>query len=242
MALREKQTDPSGKVWYGQFLTYGRIAAWLDGAVTARTVRRWMAELTKAGIVDAQIAPMRQGMYLRLAFGAAREFRHQQLPLFDNLWKSSGKNAKHPKNIDEKLQNAAEPLKIIGKTGDIGKFSVGTSPDKNGVLVRSQMAAVKQYKPQLQIQNPREKDSRVPASCGKLAANAKPAVSIAEHRRRIEERNHRIATELLARQAAYVGCAPGSEQFLPPLSFRRIEHADLRAEIVRLAEKLAMGP
>jgi hypothetical protein len=66
-------------------------------------------------------------------------------------------------------------------------------------------------------------------------ASNQRAISLSEHKRRIEGRNNRIADEINMRQEAHVGAAPDSPPFRYPDSLRSLP-VQLQAEICRLAE------
>lgn len=226
MALREKQTDPNGRVAYGKTLTYGRISMWFDGQVPGRSLRRWMAELKAVGAITMRIAPMRAGMQLQISASHDRRFPGRQYSLFG------------APTVEKAVQNR---VNLCAKR----HLSSSTGAAKNGVLVRPSVAAEKHYNYKSIIQNPRDKDSRASSPPPKLPNKAKPITpphAVAEHRRRIEKRNERIARELLDRHRAHEGSGPLAPPFRPPVSFRTIAHADLRGEIIRLANKMSLGP
>jgi hypothetical protein len=86
--LRDKQTLPTGEVWYGRAIGYAKIKKWFTGAYSERTLRRWMAALARAGEVQVVRPKGNPGIKVWLThpskrFGKMRDRRERaaQMPL-----------------------------------------------------------------------------------------------------------------------------------------------------------------
>jgi hypothetical protein len=68
--LERKSNFKTGRVWYGRAVTYADIAKWFEvGRPSERTLRRWMAELRKCGLVVVRRELMNQGMRITITAG-----------------------------------------------------------------------------------------------------------------------------------------------------------------------------